>query len=170
MSLNIYLAGPDVFLPDARDIGRRKQSLCRAHGFNGLYPLDADDSSGDDAALIFKANCALMRQADIGLCNLTPFRGPSADAGTLVEVGFLFALGKPVYGYTTTALNYRDRVEKDGYGVEDFGLFDNLMIARAIIESGGAVTMLAEPPDSFKPPLAAFAAFAASLRLIAAKA
>ncbi len=36
----IYLAGPDVFLPDAVDIGRRKVQLCARHGLAGLYPLD----------------------------------------------------------------------------------------------------------------------------------
>src|SRR5258708_1028231 len=36
-----YLAGPEVFLPDAAEIGRRKKELCRRHGFEGLYPLDA---------------------------------------------------------------------------------------------------------------------------------
>jgi nucleoside 2-deoxyribosyltransferase len=36
----IYLAGPDVFLPDAVDIGRRKVDLCRRHGLIRLYPLD----------------------------------------------------------------------------------------------------------------------------------
>jgi nucleoside 2-deoxyribosyltransferase len=38
--MKIYLAGPDVFLPDAVDIGRRKVELCARHGLIGLYPLD----------------------------------------------------------------------------------------------------------------------------------
>jgi nucleoside 2-deoxyribosyltransferase len=38
--MKIYLAGPDVFLPDAVDIGRRKAELCTRHGLIGLYPLD----------------------------------------------------------------------------------------------------------------------------------
>jgi nucleoside 2-deoxyribosyltransferase len=36
----VYLAGPEVFLPDAVDIGRRKVELCTRHGLIGLYPLD----------------------------------------------------------------------------------------------------------------------------------
>ena len=38
--MKIYLAGPDVFLPDAVEIGRRKVELCTRHGLTGLYPLD----------------------------------------------------------------------------------------------------------------------------------
>ena len=38
--MKIYLAGPDVFLPDAVDIGRRKAEICARHGVTGLYPLD----------------------------------------------------------------------------------------------------------------------------------
>ena len=30
--MKIYLAGPDVFLPDAVEIGRRKVDICAAHG------------------------------------------------------------------------------------------------------------------------------------------
>ena len=38
--MKIYLAGPDVFLHDAVDIGQRKMDLCARHGLTGLYPLD----------------------------------------------------------------------------------------------------------------------------------
>jgi nucleoside 2-deoxyribosyltransferase len=31
----VYLAGPDVFLPDSAEIGRRKQAICAAHGLDG---------------------------------------------------------------------------------------------------------------------------------------
>ena len=82
--MKVYLAGPDVFLPDAIEIGRRKQAICARFGLTGLYPLDnvvALDSS--DASLqIFRANQAMMLEADAIIANLTPFRGPSADAGS----------------------------------------------------------------------------------------
>ena len=38
--MKIYLAGPEVFLPDALAIGRRKRDICERHGVTGLYPLD----------------------------------------------------------------------------------------------------------------------------------
>ena len=38
--MKIYLAGPDVFLPDAVEIGRRKAAIRARHGLIGLYPLD----------------------------------------------------------------------------------------------------------------------------------
>jgi nucleoside 2-deoxyribosyltransferase len=38
--MKIYLAGPDVFLHDAVEIGRRKVELCRRHGLTGRSPLD----------------------------------------------------------------------------------------------------------------------------------
>jgi nucleoside 2-deoxyribosyltransferase len=48
--MKIYLAGPDVFLPDAFAIGQCKQDICRRHGVTGLYPLDnAVDLSARDA-------------------------------------------------------------------------------------------------------------------------
>ena len=50
--MKIYLAGPDVFLPDAVEIGRRKAAICARHGLTGLYPLDnAVDLAASDASL-----------------------------------------------------------------------------------------------------------------------
>ena len=167
MSLKIYLAGPDVFLVNARQVGERKRLVCRDFGFEGLFPLDQDDSLAGDPAAIFRANYSLMRQADVGLFNLTPFRGPSADPGTVFELGLMFALGKPVYGYTSAPDNYWKRVnaaldpvvEKndqrwdcDSYIVEDFDLIDNLMIVYAIQEAGGAITVVEERADENRPP------------------
>ncbi|HET7877056.1 MAG TPA: nucleoside 2-deoxyribosyltransferase [Methylomirabilota bacterium] len=181
-ALKIYLAGPDVFLADARRVGQQKQQLCREFGFEGLFPLDHDEAVGADAAKIFRANCSLMRRADIGLCNLTPFRSPSADPGTVFELGFLFAQGKPVYGYTSAAATYRERVaaalgslleqhgqpwDRDGYAVENFGLGDNLMIVRAIQDSGGVISAVEENAElGHGASLPAFRAFKACLEII----
>ena len=151
----VYLAGPEVFLPDAAGLGARKKALCAAHGLVGLFP--GDDGGGTDAA-IFAACVAAMRRADAGVFNLTPFRGPSADAGTVWELGFMAGLGKPVWAYSNTAASLRARVAgaaqgtggvwRDGAGrlVEDFGNGDNLMIDRSLppggfvrIERGGQV-------------------------------
>lgn len=153
----IYLAGPEVFLPDAEDIGRRKSTLADAMGFEGVFPLDASlDLSGltklEQARRISNANEALMRNCDLLIANLTPFRGASMDSGTAFEVGFMRALGRPVFGYTNATADYDLRAKAwrtkgipdgdfDGpdVDIEDFGLAENLMIAIAIIESGGSV-------------------------------
>jgi nucleoside 2-deoxyribosyltransferase len=179
MSITIYLAGPDVFLPDAAEMGRRKQQICREFGFEGLFPLDYDASVSGDPAKIFRANCRLMKKdADVGLFNLTPFRGPSPDPGTVFELGFMAALGKPIFGYTSASSTYRERVEaalgslvkceqrlcdRDGYKVEDFRLHDNLMIAQAILESSGGLSVVREAGDASNS-LAALSAFRACLQ------
>ena len=144
----IYLAGPDLFLPDAVDIGRRKAELCRRHGLTGLYPLDNSvELAARDASLkIFRGNEAMMNEADAIIANLTPFRGPSADAGTVYEVGYMAGRGKLCLGYSNDPSTYTDRVRKftpvtsrdrllvdaRGLTVEDFGLSDNLMIVHAL--------------------------------------
>jgi nucleoside 2-deoxyribosyltransferase len=181
--MKLYLAGPDVFLPNALEIGSRKRALCAARGFEGLFPIDveADPKRPASAASIFSANCALMRLADAGVFNLTPFRGPSADAGTVFELGFLFALGKPVHGYASRGGDYAQRVREQGdklarrggrlwdeagFAVEDFGLPDNLMIARAIAEAGSHNVVVEEMgPEA----LAAFGAFEALVDRLAGR-
>jgi len=177
----LYLAGPDVFLPDAKEIGAKKRTICRECGFEGLFPLDNEalkPGSSPEAEAIFKANCALMDKADAGVVNLTPFRGVSADAGTAFELGYLFAKKKPVFGYTNTTAPYLARVAQSGplaplegrwadargHAVEDFGLAENLMLVRAIEDSGGALTAVHEAAGPDAPDaLAAFSAFRACL-------
>jgi nucleoside 2-deoxyribosyltransferase len=38
----------------------------------------------------------IIRNCDGMTVNLTPFRGPSADAGSAYEMGFMRALGRPM--------------------------------------------------------------------------
>ncbi len=147
--LKVYLAGPDVFLADARDVLRAKQELCAEAGFVGLSPLDGDPAFNAEA--IFR-NCeAAMDAADLIVANMTPFRGAGMDAGTAYEVGYMRARGKPVFAYSNAPGDYADRVEGsrpgpdgakvDGLGqiVEDFGLAENLMLACAAAAFGAPI-------------------------------
>ena len=38
--LKIYIAGYDVFDPNAVNIGNTLKNICAAYGFEGLFPLD----------------------------------------------------------------------------------------------------------------------------------
>lgn len=134
--------------------------ICDRHGLIGVSPLDdLEDEPVEWAAFPFWRQIALRNEAHIKSCqgliaNLTPFRGPSADVGTVYEVGFARALGLPIFGYATTTEPFLPRTLKalggdarpgedgswhdgDGLLVEQFGLFDNLMIEGGIAGSGG---------------------------------
>jgi nucleoside 2-deoxyribosyltransferase len=149
----IYLAGPDVFLPNAIEVGRRKKEICREFGFEGLFPLDNEFPGEPSGAKIYRANLKLIERAEIGLFNLSPFRGPSADAGTVFELGLMRGLNKRLFGYRNCATFYDQRVIPDDYAIEKFGLGDNLMIDCALGQVHEA------PEDD----LAAFAAFRQAL-------
>lgn len=160
--MKIYLAGPDVFLPDAVDIGRRKVELCARHGVIGLFPLDnvINLAAPDASRQIFHANEAMMNDADAIVANLTPFRGPGADAGTVYELGYMAGRGKPCFGYCNDAALYVDRVRRhtevhdrdghltDAFGltVENFGLHDNLMMMHALDLYGAPLVTPRETP------------------------
>ena len=152
--MKVYLAGPDVFLPDAADRADAMRRICREHGLTAISPLDPapDESAAESAAdphAIARRNEAHIRRSDAVLANLTPFRGPGADPGTVYEVGFARALGRPVFGYATVALDHAARVRAlpgssqtrnaCGLAIEDFGLFENLMIDCGIAASGGFI-------------------------------
>jgi nucleoside 2-deoxyribosyltransferase len=168
----VYLAGPDVFLPDAVEIGRRKVELCARHGLTGLYPLDnAIDLAANDASLrIFRGNETMMIEADAIIANLTPFRGPGADPGTVYELGYMAGRGRLCLGYSNDPSSYADRVRQftavtsrdgrliDALGltVEDFGLVDNLMMIHALDLHGCALVTPRLPPADIWHDLAAF--------------
>ena len=72
----IYLAGPEVFLPQARAVGREKCRLAAAAGLEGVFPHDPElNAAGLDqrkqAGRIFAANTQLMRSCDALVANLT---------------------------------------------------------------------------------------------------
>ena len=142
----IYLAGPDVFRENPVAEGARLKALCAAHGLEGVYPLDQDLSLGppglsgpDLGRAIAAGNMAFIRGCAGVLANLSPFRGPSADAGTVFEVGFAVALGKPVAGWSADRRVYAARVghagprDADGMEIENFGMADNLMIVAPLL-------------------------------------
>lgn len=129
----VYLAGPDVFFPDAMNRAERLKAQCQEVGFTGVFPLDANlDLSwvpkGLQGYRIYEANIGLIRDCDAVLANMSPFRGASMDVGTAFEMGYGRALGKPVVGYTESRTEYRTRAVPDGLLVEDFGMVDNLMV------------------------------------------
>jgi len=81
----VYLAGPDVFLADAIDVGRVKKAHCSDHGLVGVFPLDAELALAHQDGIserIFNANVALIGQCAAVVANITPFRGLSVDPGT----------------------------------------------------------------------------------------
>ncbi|CAL76011.1 putative Nucleoside 2-deoxyribosyltransferase [Bradyrhizobium sp. ORS 278] len=170
--MKIYLAGPDVFLPDAVEIGRRKAAICDRHGLIGLYPLDntVDLAASDASRQIFHGNEAMMDGADAIIANLTPFRGPGADAGTVYELGYMAGTGKLCLGYCNDPTVYAERarrftalseqddrlVDAEGLTVEDFGLPDNLMMIHALELHGASLVLPRERPADVWHDLAAF--------------
>jgi nucleoside 2-deoxyribosyltransferase len=181
MNPRVYLAGPDVFLPDPHGWAARRRAICAVHGLDAINPLDRlPDEATSLADLPEWRRIALRNEAHIHGCdaviaNLTPFRGPSADVGTVYEIGLARALGRLVFGYANVAEKFSRRsfdfaathggaiigrggVWRDGDGmlIEQFGLFDNLMIEAAVVASGGALVLEEADPTQRWSDLTAF--------------
>jgi nucleoside 2-deoxyribosyltransferase len=179
MVARVYLAGPDVFFPDAAAVLARKKEICTRYGLEGLSPLDnevqADPSDpGAAARTIYAGNARQMDTADAVIANLTPFRGVSADSGTAFELGYCAARRLPLFGYSVDSRSYAGRVRRsfdlpadaaadgDGMAIEDFGLAENLMLIEAILASGGRF-IDARDADGGSDNLTAFEACAVAL-------
>ena len=147
----IYLAGPDLWFPDAEAHDLRKRTLVEAAGFKALTPFDNAtheiEPSEVMARELYAETAQRLRQAGALIANLTPWRGPGADPATAYACGYFAALGKPVFAYLNISdeaeADYRDRVDRlmgaqpdaagvlrdpDDCEIEDFALPENLML------------------------------------------
>ena len=151
LPMKIYLAGPDVFRPDALAWAEEARALLARYGHHALIPSDNGETSAEG---IFRANLDMISEADAVIANLNPFRGCEPDSGTCFEVGCATALGKQVIAYLSDtrpqlaklgefydgSLAKRDGrvVDPDGLTIENFGLPVNLMLGvSCLIVQGG---------------------------------
>jgi nucleoside 2-deoxyribosyltransferase len=145
----LYLAGPEVFAPDAAAKFERLLAVCAAEGLQGKVPVDGGLSAGaqpnpETAMRIYRGNIALIDECDAVAANISAFRGSEPDSGTCWEIGYAVARGKPVVLYIDDSLSYAERVEKTvgsvesehgtvckphGWFIESMGLEANLMLA-----------------------------------------
>lgn len=153
----VYFAGPQVFSQEAESYYHYVTSLAREKGFVPLIPWTAKPGSEQE---IFQRNLALLNEAHGCIASLNPFHGVvEPDSGTVWEVGYAYAQGKPVVGFmkhhdkfynsmaARTRVFWRERGHRvpdeqmlmpDGCYVEDFGHPQNLMIQhslRQLVES-----------------------------------
>lgn len=158
MTLKLYLAGPEVFLPNAVEHAEKQRRLCVKYGFIPLHPMDNNLDLGNrdihTAMVIYRGDVNQVRECDIVVANCNPFRGVCMDDGTAYELGFGNALGKVSYGYVTKLERLVDRtirdyptectihgsmvIDKDGYAVtDDFSTSINLMMQCGMLAGGG---------------------------------
>jgi len=158
----IYLAGFDVFYPDAIEVLNKKKELCQTYGFIGLAPLDNEvDFSQSKAKIredIFRENVKLMNEADMFCVNLNAFRHGEPDSGTVFEIGYARGLGKDVYIYVDSDESMLEKTkahdekcvynegtwfDKNGLIIEDFdGMFNLMITESSTIIHGSLETVL----------------------------
>lgn len=152
--MKVYLAGPEVFLPNAVAIFEHKKSICAAYSVVGAAPfdneleLDATTPPHHAAEIIYQENIRLIDQCDAVIANITPFRGPHMDPGTAFEIGYAIAHNKPLACYTQEGRILVERIpitdrttvhlpqDVQGYFVENFDLNENLMIKISLNNQG----------------------------------
>jgi nucleoside 2-deoxyribosyltransferase len=177
MSIKVYLAGPEVFLPDARLQLDRKIALTRAAGLTPLSPGDLAIPPQPTKRLLGHAisqiDEQLMNEADAIIANLTPYHGLSADTGTCFELGYMCARDKIAFGYSNVAADMRTRAiayyggdihidgagrlrGSDGLMIEDVDMADNLMMQGGIERRGGQVIIHEAAPEALYTDTTAF--------------
>ena len=154
----IFLSDSNIFSKDCHQRVERAAALCAQYGFDCFHPLrsnfhaQAGMAPPQMAAAICQNNLKELDACDILLAQLDPFRGHEPDSGAVFECGYMFAKGKPVYGYVAdTQKSYcqrypvktfdrEDGVYRDEQGrrIEEFSLPVNLMLGVPVhIVTGG---------------------------------
>ena len=166
----VYIAGPECFQPNARELAEEALSLCEKYGFEGLSPVighpslpKIDFSQGRPAAAkqIFEKNIKLINMCDLVIANLNNFRGWEPDSGTCFEIGYAYTQGKKMYGFMDDTRpcyeKYIGNVHYDApFWRDDNGAFFesgacNLMIsAHATIAEGNFEDALKKAAEDFK--------------------
>ncbi|MFT4183243.1 MAG: nucleoside 2-deoxyribosyltransferase [Rhizobium sp.] len=175
--MRAYLAGPEVFLPNAREILDRKIALARAYGFTPVSPGDLavpeTETKRQRGLAISAINESLMSSADLIIANLTPFRGVAADIGTAFELGFMCARGCPAFAFSNSPKSHFERASgfygdairldhdgryrgPDGMSLENFDMVDNLMLDGGIDSRGGTIVTRQVEADRLFVDLTAF--------------
>ncbi|ACM28558.1 nucleoside 2-deoxyribosyltransferase [Agrobacterium sp. SHOUNA12C] len=175
--MRAYLAGPEVFLPNAREILDRKIALARSYGFTPVSPGDLvvpeTETKRQRGLAISAINESLMLSADLIIANLTPFRGVAADVGTAFELGFMCARGCPAFAFSNSTKSHFERVSRfyggsihlgddgryrgtDGMSLENFDMVDNLMLDGGIESRSGTIITREVEPDRLFLDLTAF--------------
>ena len=177
MPLKLYLAGPEVFLPDARAVLDEKAAMTRAYGFEPICPGDLiippAPTRHQFGLNISEIDESFMNRADGVIANLTPFRGIAADPGTVFELGYMCGAGKIVSAYTNVTETHFDRTlawyggqlteddkgvrrGPDGHSLEDFEMIENLMLHGGVTRRGGHIAIHKASPERLYHDLTAF--------------
>lgn len=113
----IYLAGPTVFFRDAEVVFANLAHQCSQQGLSPVRPAEPVDANGQllhgaaAARHLFGHNTLRIRAAAGVLADLQPFRNElEPDSGTVFEVGFACALGKPVAAVLPDTRDWGSRV------------------------------------------------------------
>ena len=185
--MKVYLAGPEVFLPNARAQLDVKIALTQAAGLVPVSPGDfaigPQPTKRELGRAISAIDEQMMDSADAIIANLTPYHGVSADSGTCYELGYMCGQGKIAYAYTNVAANMRERTlahyggwaaedgqgrlrGADGLAIEDVDMADNLMLQGGIERRGGRVVIHGALPGQLYTDTTAFEA---CLKLLAGR-
>jgi nucleoside 2-deoxyribosyltransferase len=167
--VRVYLAGPEVFLPNARAQLDLKIRLTQAAGLIPVSPGDfavpPQPSKRQFGHAISEIDERMMDSADAIIANLTPYRGISADTGTCYELGYMCGQNKAAFAYSNVGMGHKNRIVghyngdvavdeagrlrgADGLAVEDVDMIDNLMMHGGVERRGGVVLARDVPAGS----------------------
>jgi nucleoside 2-deoxyribosyltransferase len=130
----VYLAAP-LFTGAELDFNRKLRDEIEKAGFDVFLPQEDSNNIKDKKnrqKIIFDKNLAAIDKADILVAVVD---GADVDSGTSWEIGYAYALGKPVLGLRT---DFRT------LGIEGTV---NLMIERSVILCSGIPELLARLKD-----------------------
>lgn len=106
MPARVLVIGPDSLRADGIAVVGRQLASLRAARF---------DAEAIPAAASLEGAASALRSCDMVIANMSPVRGVSADAATILLIGIARALQKPIFGWSdAAATTYSERVLRFG--------------------------------------------------------
>lgn len=105
LSERLYIAGPECFYPRGYDLWWAQRKLAEYHGIPVVLPTTTElklSSSRlqENAAEIFEDLIIQANQSTAIIADLEFFRGTEPDGGTVFELGWIWAIGGTLFGYS----------------------------------------------------------------------
>lgn len=171
MTNKIFIAIPKIISTVAIEAMRKEVSEA---GFTAIFAVDVllQMEAGSSSIITFNALCEAMQRCTVLIANLTPCLGVEPDSDVIFQLGYMAALGKPVFSFTNDPRTLYERVrewngaefterlgnkqgettllfkyDRNGMRIENMGINDH---SKAIEDPG---------PDSYNDPMLEGASF-----------
>ncbi|KZX78223.1 hypothetical protein A3715_20275 [Oleiphilus sp. HI0009] len=102
--MRCFITGPEHYGPNRHEFNFSKKEICQRYDLDACFPtessLESKTIERSNEIDLHHATLCQLKNCDLLIVNMTPFRGPHMFSACAFELGFAQALSIPVIRYT----------------------------------------------------------------------